>query len=210
MLPSVFPVGPQVWDVGDNGAVGVRWLKKQPLFVSLLVLQESPKTNIDFLPASRPSGQMSFLKAWIRSRSDLIASQRSICWIFCVSGAQEEEDRYSLSTPAVSLPHWLIPMPPPGHWLMNIPLIDVTDNWPDVPPSSPPPPFHTAELSLDSEWCVSAAPTLETDFKTFRFGVYPAGWLASATDWCSWCCDEKGLSCPQRYFVDEFKQQQSL
>lgn len=85
--------------------------------------------------------------------------------ILSVRGAGGRRPLQSLH--ACCQPPSLMPMPPPGHWLMNIPLIDVTDNWPDVPPSSPPPPFHTAELSLDSEWCVSAAPTLETDFKNF-------------------------------------------
>lgn len=85
---------------------------------------------------------------------------------------------------------------------MNIPLIDVTDNWPDVPNLSPNPyPLSHSRTRCRQwvwvAWCVFAESTPETDFKTFRVGVDPAGRLASAADWCSWSCDEKRLFAPK-------------
>lgn len=72
---------------------------------------------------------------------------------------------------------------------MNIPVIDVTDNWPDVPasPRPHPHPFHTAKLSLDSEceWhsVFSLQQPRRLTSKLFGLGfIQQAGWHQQQID----------------------------
>lgn len=135
----------------------------------------------------------------------------------CVQGTlQQEEDRYSLSKPAVSRPYWC-----PCHhqltdWLLDEPspwLMWQTIGLMSQPPALPHPlPLsHSRTQLICWVWvalCVFPATTPETDFKTFRVGFYPTAQLVSLVDWYNWSCDE-GACCPKRHFVDGFKRQHS-
>ena len=91
---------------------------------------------------------------------------------------------------------------------MNIPLIDVTHNWPDLPasPLSLPDPFHTAnsELTVSVSGVVGVllffftAATLWDWLQHFwGWGLFRQARLASAADWCNWSKDEEGLFAPE-------------
>lgn len=103
-----------------------------------------------------------FFKAWIRSWSTWIVNcywlerdSQSVLSVgyLCVQGTlEEEDDSYSLSKPAVSLPYWCLCHHRLPDWLLDEHPPDWCDRqlaW--CPNLLTPAPFHMAELSFDRE-----------------------------------------------------------
>ncbi len=110
----------------------------------------------------------------------------------CVQNVfHQEEDRYSLSKPAVSLLYWC----PCHHQLTDWLLDEHPPDWCDRQlvwcynllkhthtPTHTRTPFHKGEPSTDSEcewWLYFHCNKTRDWLKTFRVGVYPTGQLAS-------------------------------
>lgn len=107
------------------------------------------------------SCQMIFLQVWIRSKTSWTVDFYWPEWILFV--------KYLCG--GCSLVHAHATTSSLTDCWMNIPLTDLTDNWPDVLTSSP---------QASSTW------QRPGDFKNFRVGAHPTCWLPSAADWCFW------------------------
>lgn len=100
---------------------------------------------------------------------------------------------------------------------MNIPLIDVTDNWPDVPPAPPSPALTPPPLAQHQPGVSGVVQVFSRNIFSL-YCCHPGDWLENFLGWglsnrLGWHqrqIDATGRVMKTDFFVDEFKQQQSL